>query len=227
MANIIRKKFVLVFLLFVLVATTLYFYDDKPQSTQNENVANINAPSDDFTKRVGNIHGLLEVLPFNEMVKKSDKIVKVKINSKLKEINEPSAKTIFEAEVINDIYSKDNDGIRKINIMQAGNSQWSFNNNPLFAPGDVYVLFLKKTVKFDLENTYWLIGEETSVFEQVDSNTLIKWSHPEPELGSISDQKLIDKWVEKDERFNKDIQTVTESDLLEITNKILGQEEKK
>ncbi|RAP78499.1 hypothetical protein [Paenibacillus montanisoli] len=139
-------------------------------------------------QQVGTIHAEVEAYTLNEAVSKADLIAKVKITSKIKEINEPSEKTLYQAEVVEDFLNKTD--LKEINVMQAGNSQWKFNNNKLFKSGDSYILYLKKAIgeAYENFNTYWILGEETGIYQDLGSGKLMKWAYPETFLSDIEDK---------------------------------------
>jgi len=57
--------------------------------------------------------------------------------------------------------------LEEINLLQDGNSEYTFNNYPLFKNGDKLLLFLKKAVGEEFENTYWILGGTTGVFRLI------------------------------------------------------------
>lgn len=179
-----KQRFILVTSILVLLSTSLIFIGNR--YGENSNITNVKK---NITLK-GDIHAELEVLPFEQSVNKSDLIVEIQILEKLKEINEPTPKTIYRAEITDYLNNEGKNDSNIINIMQGGNSEWTLNKNKLFSPGEKYILFLVKTIDFDIENTYWILGEETSIYEVNNSNELIKWAHPEAELSNFEDKVL-------------------------------------
>ena len=49
--------------------------------------------------------------------------------------------------------------------MQSGNSEITFKDYPLFKSGDRMLLFLRKAVDTNFENSYWIIGEYTTIMD--------------------------------------------------------------
>jgi len=128
-----------------------------------------------------NVIGQLEVFSIDEAVKNADLIAEVEITGVVEELDDPLHKTIFSA-VIGDAIKGDLSPGTAIHIMQQGNSKTSFNENPLFETKDKYVLVLKKAVGMNSDHTYWILGEETGVFEELDDKTLVKWTLPDKKL---------------------------------------------
>lgn len=91
--------------------------------------------SDSPIKKVGSIKAELEVFGFEESVHKADVIAKVRINKNIKEFNEPSPKTLYSTEVLEILKWDTSSKKDVINVLQQGNSEWSFNNNAMFIEG--------------------------------------------------------------------------------------------
>jgi hypothetical protein len=162
----------------------IHIESNKVQYSNSLPQKNLNEDTNAVTKkRVGTIKAELDVLPFYDSVEESDLIAKIKIKDMIQEINDPTPKTIFDAEIIEKIKDTDenNDHIK---IMQQGNTEWIFNNNRLFEKDDVLILFLKKAV--GLDNTYWILGEETNFYEVADNELIIKPAFFRDELTDIS-----------------------------------------
>jgi len=122
-------------------------------------------------------HALLQTYPFDEAVQQADVVSEIVITNHAGEIDEPSAKTIFSAEVV-ESYKGGLEAGETIDVLQEGNSKVEFKGTRLFQVGEKYVLILKKATGFT-EPTYWILGGETGVYEVVDDSTLIKWAKPE------------------------------------------------
>ncbi|MBW4081228.1 hypothetical protein [Paenibacillus sp. S150] len=174
----------------VLISSSVYFASSRRELKADFDTASSASKKINNPSKSGNIDAEVEVYPFDESVNKSDLIVEVQIKEKIKETDDPSPKTIFKTEIINILTQKEPLATKEINIMQAGNSKWSFNDNKLFSPGEKYILFLKRTVDFDIENTFWILGEETNIYEITDENKIVKWSRPQKELESFEDKEL-------------------------------------
>ena len=71
----------------------------------------------------------------------------------------------------------------EVTIRQNGDSEWSFNDNKMFKPGEKYVFFLKKTAAS--ESDYWIFGEETGMFQVASDDYLIKLSDSLDEFASL------------------------------------------
>lgn len=138
---------------------------------------------EDSEKKV--IYGKTEAFSFKDAIKTADLIAEVEITNHLKDLNEPSPKTLFEAKLVNTFKNQKN--LNEIQVLQAGNKEYSYNDNPLFIPGEKYILFLKKAIGdgYDGTDTYWILGEETNIYSVLDNNELNKWSLEDEDLGSI------------------------------------------
>ncbi|QNK57710.1 hypothetical protein [Paenibacillus sp. PAMC21692] len=167
-------------------------------------------------KLKGNIRAELEVFNFDEAVTRADLIAKVQIERAIKEIDEPSPKTLYQASVLELL--KGDEGLvnRTIDILQQGNSTWSFNNNTMFGQGDEYFLFLNKAT---VSNTYWILGEETGMYEVIDDGRIEKKSLYLDELTDIED-KVSTEMFKKNQKEVKDIQILYENKFM---NKIVEQ----
>lgn len=137
-----------------------------------------------------NIEASLEVYSFEESVTLSDLIAEVVIVSKIKEIDEPSPKTLFEANVVNKLKGDTNQ--ETIKVLQEGTSEWSFNGQEQFAEKEEYILFLKKATgkDYDGTNTYWILGAETNTYKVIQDNRVKKIAKHEVELEAIEDKTL-------------------------------------
>ncbi|MFF2089428.1 hypothetical protein [Paenibacillus sp. NPDC058174] len=154
----------------------------------------------------------LQVYNFEEAVKNSDLIIKVEIGKKVRELIEPSAKTLFQATIIDEWKGDPLLESKEINILQQGNSQLTFNDNDLFVERDRYVLFLKKAVTVSEPNTYWILGEETGIYKDDSSGKLVKQSLYDKQLEDIED-KILTANLQKKNR--KEVQVIDEQLLKE------------
>lgn len=120
-----------------------------------------NTPSQIGSK--GTISSTVKGYTFNELANAADIIAEVKISEWLKETNEPIQKTFFKAKFLNIYKSNVGEDLQEIILMQRGNSEYTIKDYPLFQNDDKLVLFLKKAT--DIENTYWILGEHTTVLK--------------------------------------------------------------
>ncbi|OPX46323.1 hypothetical protein CLHUN_01390 [Ruminiclostridium hungatei] len=104
---------------------------------------------------------------FDKSYEKADLIAEVEISEWLEEMNEPIEKTVFRASVKKILKNSESNSPEEINLLQDGNSDYTFNNYPLFKNGDKLLLFLKKAVGEKFENTYWILGGTTGVFRLI------------------------------------------------------------
>ncbi|THF84245.1 hypothetical protein [Cohnella fermenti] len=145
---------------------------------------------------VGRINASLQVLPINESIDKADLIAKVEIVKTEKEISKPSQKTILAAKIIETIKADSrNENIDVIHILQNGNSTALINGNKIFQPAEQYVLFLKRAVgeEYDLTNTYWILGEETNIYEDLGNGLLSKWALTDADLTEVEEKQTASK----------------------------------
>ncbi|MEF2248513.1 hypothetical protein [Paenibacillus sp. IITD108] len=129
-------------------------------------------------------HALIQTFKIDEAVGKADVIAEVEILNAVKEMYEPGNKTIFSAKVVQPIKGEVEAG-SEIYIMQEGNSKVAFNDAPQFQGKEKYILILMKAVGMDNDDTYWILGSETGVYEVVDEHTVVKWAKPEEAFASI------------------------------------------
>ncbi|MEK8129516.1 hypothetical protein WMW72_16545 [Paenibacillus filicis] len=136
-----------------------------------------------ISNQTPSMHVSIETFPFDESVNKADAIVRVKINSKISELDSPADKTIFQAEVLQ-IY-KDNKKLSEnfIDIMQAGTDKALSNKNELLRKGDEIILFLMEAQS--KPNTYWILGEETNMYD-VTPHRIEKRARADAQLNEIS-----------------------------------------
>ncbi|QTD40291.1 hypothetical protein [Sporosarcina sp. Te-1] len=135
----------------------------------------------------GKLHGELKTYSFDDAVNEAELIAEIIIEKQIKEIGEPpTPKTLFEA-TVTEIY-KGPPNLDKIEVLQAGNSKWSFGNE-LFSPDEKYILFLKKAVgeEFEGSDVYWIIGEETNTYSVVESDKVVKNALYDEDLKSIEE----------------------------------------
>lgn len=170
--------------------------------------------SDSPIKKVGSIKAELEVFGFEESVQKADVIVKVRINKNINEFNEPSPKTLYSAEVLEILKWDTSSNKDVINVLQQGNSEWSFNNNAMFIEGDEFILFLKNTTSGIYgPNSYWILGEETNMYKVLGNGGIEKLAKFDPELSDIEDKKMTES-IQKnnlESNIEKDVQVLNEN----------------
>lgn len=176
-----RKRYYFWFGLILALGTIIYLegreIGDKKTSK--------NVVLENETVHKNGIHAKLQTYNFEEAVNKADLIAEIEIEKYLEDIIEPSPKTLFDAKIINTFSGDTN--LKNIMILQQGNKEYSFNENPLFKKGDKYILFLKKAVgdRFDGTDTYWLLSEETNIYSVINNNLIKKWALWDEELSSI------------------------------------------
>lgn len=144
-------------------------------------------------KPLGRINASLQALPVGQSISTADLIAKVQINKIEMEISEPSEKTILDAKIMETI--KPDAAIENketIRILQQGNSRFSFNGNKIFQPSEQYILFLKRAVGegYDHTDTYWILGEETNIYEVLENGLLSKWALTDSDLSAIEEHQI-------------------------------------
>lgn len=184
-------------------------------SSCNFQVEGIQKMSNEVIEVPGGIHA--DVIPFdmNDGINSSDLIAEVRIDKKIKEIDEnPLPYTVFSA-VVENVYKgelKD----REITIKQDGTSVWTVNDNALFKPGEKYILFLKETKSS--KSDYWIIGEETGMFKVVDTDKVIKLADKLTELQSIETNK---NSIASNEKVDDHMQVLDKNKFIEKIKEML------
>ncbi len=205
-----RKKrtylFVGVAVLLILSAWILMKNNQSPESISS--VAAAPAGNADNPIQKAKAHALLQTHPFNEALQLADNVSELTIVSNAGEIDEPSAKTIFTAEVTKNFKGDVLPG-ETIYILQDGNSKVEFNHIP-FQSGEKFVLILKKATGFT-DNTYWILGGETGVYQIVDDNTIVKWAKVDEQLKNVE--------IEDDKQAKNGIQVEFETKDTQLLNK--------
>lgn len=168
-------------LIFLVLVTTITF---KSVRQDEENTPAI-PPA-----KIGTIKSSLQTYDFNDAVAYADLIVKVQIKSVMKELHEPSPKTLFNAATIETYKQDENLSSNYIKILQAGNSSWLYEGSPQFNENDQYVLFLKKAVGMEESDIYWILGEETGMYEVLRNGKLKKVAKSDAELNNIEDKQF-------------------------------------
>lgn len=168
------------------------------------------------------MQGTLEVYNFEEALDNSDLVVKVEVEQKIRELSEPSPKTLFQAKILDELKPDPSLSKDQIHILQQGNSEWRFNGNDLFSEKERYVLFLKKAVGIDEPNTYWILGEETGMYKDSGTGKLLKLSYYDKQLEDIEDKELTADFLKDNEKKNsKDVQVVDEQQFKDKIGKTL------
>src|SRR5690606_5103404 len=92
------------------------------------------------TEITGGIDARIVPFDFEEAVKDADLIAEVEIKRLIKEVKEePIPYTVFATHIIQKI---EGDDMRaEVTIRQNGDSEWRFNDNKMFKPGEKYVFF--------------------------------------------------------------------------------------
>jgi hypothetical protein len=142
---------------------------------------------------VGEISAELQTYPFEEAIKIAELIAEIEITEKVRELNEPSPKTIFKAKMTEVIKNDLGLPTESLHIMQQGNSDWIFNDNEMFQPEEKYILFLKSAKDSQEEHTYWILGEETGMYKNIDDKYIAKLSQRDEALADIEEIKLSDE----------------------------------
>ncbi|MFC0561352.1 hypothetical protein [Halalkalibacter alkalisediminis] len=180
-------------------------------------------PTEVIEEERGQIEAELETFSFSESMEKADLVAEVKIISKLSEIEEPLPKTIYSATIVDLL--KGESEILEINIMQQGNSNWQFNDNALFSTDENYILVLKKATDdyVPYENTYWILGEETGMYQVLDKNITVKMALKDNQLNSIElndvTEKIKNKEIQSKVSSTNEFQALDKKALKEKINK--------
>lgn len=184
MSRTINLKLVVSFVLLftIVISTWAYTHSSNQHSPEKADV-----------KPPGRINASLQALPVGQSIATADLIAKVQINKIEKEISEPSEKTILDAKIMETI--KPDAAIENketIRILQQGNSRFPFNGNKIFQPSEQYILFLKRAVGegYDHTDTYWILGEETNIYEVLENGFLSKWALSDSDLSAIEEHQI-------------------------------------
>ncbi|PEI82687.1 hypothetical protein CN679_27645 [Bacillus pseudomycoides] len=172
------------------------------------------------------IHGELDVSSFKETLSEADLVVKVKIGDVVKEFNEPSPGILYNAKVQETLKGQAGADIK---VLQQGNSDYSFNGNPLFAKGQEFILVLKEAVGLG-ENVYWLLGEETQIYQVVSDGSLKRWAAHEASQFEDIEEKTKTEAENKGtviQRSPSEEQTVEQKKNVQILNENLFKEKVK
>lgn len=153
------------------LASTLLLFTGCTNGDQAE-TQTVDTNATDNESDIVTIEAELEVFDFENAVNEADLISQVEIVDVLEEIDDPSPKTIFRAKVVENL--KGSSETTEILVMQQGNSTNVFNDNLLFEQGENYILFLADTEGLDLENSYYILGEETGMYKLTDQSLAVK-----------------------------------------------------
>ncbi|WP_062107488.1 hypothetical protein [Bacillus niameyensis] len=213
------KKFSLVLLIsFSLLFAGCNYHGANNIDKDDQKKVERNTEMEDNQIEIGRIDAEIEVFEFKEAVAKSDLIAQIEVIEIFKEINEPFPKTIFRANLIESLKGSFKE--KEIFVMQQGNSDYVFNDNPLFKKGESYLLFLMKTKDFDIENSYWILGEEAGMYKLLDQSVAVKLSVKEDELKNIeiSDEEIV-PFIQKNTELNmneREMQVLKQDELINL-----------
>jgi len=196
-----KKK--IVFILFPLVLIVGIFLIFKPES---ESIPTTSSELTNNNVNKGHIRGELVHLEFEEAITKADLIAKVKIGKVIEEFEEPVPKTLLDTTIV-EILKGDSE-TNSIQVLQHGNSKWIVNDNELLQEGKQYLLFLKESETIEQPNTYWILGEESTTYEDLGNNLLKKIAYPDPSLSSVEN-------VSMSKKFNTESDTDIEVQILD------------
>lgn len=152
--------------------------EDSPIPNETHDIENRNNESE-----ISVIDAEVEVYEFQEAVSKADLIAQVEIMDIIEEVNDPSPKTIYRTIILESL--KGRPETSEIYVMQQGNSEYVFNGNALFEQGDKYILFMMETEGLNIEDSYYILGEETGMYKLTDQLTAVKLSVQEDMLEEI------------------------------------------
>lgn len=177
------------------------------------------ADNDSHQGPIGEIDAEIELYEFNDAVSKSDFIAEIEVIDVLKEINDPSPKTIFRAKVIESLKGSSDE--KEIFILQQGNGDFVFNENPLFEKGENYLLFLMETVDLNMDISYWILGEVTGMYQVLDTSIAVKLAVKDETLKDIEfvDETVV-PYVEKNTALSMDDREMQVLKLDELKNLI-------
>ncbi|WP_213515724.1 hypothetical protein [Paenibacillus montaniterrae] len=130
----------------------------------------------------------IEAFDFKRAAEEADIVVGVEILKLVEELEQPSPKTLWQAKVLT--VWKGDAALDTIHILQAGNSCTDYVSSKLMKPQEQYVLFLKQAVSVKQPDSYWILGEETTIYQVAEDNYLVKHAYPDPELKEIEQSKL-------------------------------------
>lgn len=170
----------------------------------------------------GKVHAEINVYTFEEAVKKADLIAEVEITKKVKELSDPSPKTLFEARILEGF--KESKELEIINVLQEGNSEWLYDDIEPFKENEKYILFLKTAVGEEFEGTdsYWILGAQTNTYSVLNDNKIMKNALYDEELALIEDVKtrtLTANQVSENQVFDKDVFLKKVEEVITLTEK--------
>lgn len=182
-----KKKIAFILFPLVLLVGIFLIFNSEPESIPT---ASSELTSNNVNR--GHIHGSLVHLEFEEAITKADLIAMVKIGKVIEEFEEPVPKTLLDATIV-EILKGDSE-TNSIQVLQHGNSNWIVNDNELLQEGKQYLLFLKESATIEQPNTYWILGEESTIYEDLGNNLLKKIAYPDPSLSSIENVSMSKKF---------------------------------
>lgn len=150
---------------------------------KNDEVLNLETSETTFAEeKPDGISAELIPFDFKETPKEADLVAEIVIGEKLEEVEEiPIPYTLFEAEIKEVIQGTPVS--ETIVIKQQGDSEWIFNDNDLFEVGEEYILFLKENTVS--KGDYWILGEETGMFQVSEDEEVVKLADPLEEFEDI------------------------------------------
>ena len=166
----------------------------------------------------GKVHTEINVYTFEEVVKKADLIAEVEIIKKVKELSEPSPKTVFEARILEGF--KESKELETINVLQEGNSEWLYDDNEPFKENEKYILFLKTAVgeEFEGTDTYWILGAQTNTYSVLNEDKIMKNGLYDEELALIEDTVKMRSLTDNDKQvLNKNLFLKKLNEVIELT----------
>jgi len=197
---------VAVLCMFTVIGLVLFIQDYNTQSNEDISASKVDN-SADSQKYIGVIKAEIEVLDFKDSIKEADLIAKVKVGAIIEELDEPSPKTLIQMEIKNVL--KGSSDLKTINVLQQGNSKWLFNDNEILKENQEYILFLKTAITVKQPNSFWILGEETGMYEVLNSGNLKKLSRPEKDLSDIVNINLT-KYYNDELTESKEVQVINE-----------------
>lgn len=204
-----KKQYQLLLIISFLLLLTACNYEKKETIEKEE----VNGNNEVFNP-VGTISAEIQTYQFEEAIKESELIAEIEITEKVRELNEPTAKTIYKAKIIEGIKKDSKLTTDNLYIMQQGNSEWTFNGNEMFQPREKYILFLKNAINIQEEDTFWILGEETGMYKKIDDKYIAKLSLRDEALADIEEKKLSDE-LTKTEKNLKEIQVILKEEFKE------------
>lgn len=118
----------------------------------------------------------IEAFDFKRAAEEADIVVSVEISKLVEELEQPSPKTLWQAKLLT-VWRGDAT-LGTIHILQAGNSCADYVGSKLMKPQEQYVLFLKQAVSVEQPDSYWILGEETTIYQVTEDGYIVKHAYP-------------------------------------------------